>query len=146
VGLAFAGTTQINSVTFFQVYSVTFGGTTTVLPGHYKISLSTANNHGYGNRLPDNIGADNTVIFEGDLGGVSTSPSFTITSSVPFVYDPTAGDLLLDIEVTNQAYLGVGFGRNDLDITGLTQAQMGFSGSLYATVEGFAGMVTQFNK
>jgi len=146
---AFPNITQINSLTFLQVFSARFGGTTTVLPGHYKITLSTTNLYvgccGFSPILANNFGADKTVVFEGDLGGVSTNPSFTINSSVPFVYDPTAGELLMDIEVTNQAGLTTGWGRIDLDVSGLTQAQITVNGGLASMGSG-SGLVVQFNK
>jgi len=146
---AFGGITQINSLTLFQVFSARFGGTTTILPGHYKISISTTNLYagccGFEFQLDRNIGPDNTVIFEGDLGGVSSNPSFTVNASVPFVYDPTAGALLLDIQVTNQAGLSTGFGVMDLDVSGLTQSQITVNGGLFSSGTSL-GLVTQFNK
>ena len=54
----------------------------------------------------DNVGADNTTVFDGALHLTSTSPTKTsgvqpfdvlIQFENPFVYDPTKGDLLLDV-------------------------------------------------
>ncbi|WP_296595183.1 PEPxxWA-CTERM sorting domain-containing protein [Phenylobacterium sp.] len=53
-----------------------------------------------------NVGADNTTVFDGPLHLTSTSPTKTsgvqpfdvlIQFENPFVYDPTKGDLLLDV-------------------------------------------------
>ena len=142
---AFSGITQINSLSFF--YSTRFGGTTTVLPGHYKITLSTTNYYlgSLTGPIDSYIGADRTVIFEGDLGGASANPLLTITASVPFVYDPMAGYLLLDVEVSNQAYLATGWGRIDVDASGMTASQITVNGGLYSSGGSF-GVVTQFNK
>ena len=50
----------------------------------------------------------NAVIFSGNLGGVSTSPSVTISTETPFTYDPRRGNLLINIVVTNQTFYGDG--------------------------------------
>lgn len=82
---------------------------------------------------------------EGDLGGTSANPLLTITASVPFVYDPLAGYLLLDVEVSNQASLSTGWGRIDVDANGMTVSQITINGGLFAAGGSF-GVVTQFNK
>jgi hypothetical protein len=87
------------------------------------------------------------VIFNGALGGTSTAPSFTITASSPFVYDPGAGNLLLDIVVTDQPVApnttGV-TGYLDADTTGTSMTRAyAFLGSATGTVESVA-LVTRF--
>lgn len=146
---AFSGVTQINSVTFFQVFTAQFGGTTTVLSGNYQVSLSTTTKtvDQLSPTLSSNIGADNTVIFNGNLGGVSTSPSFTINAAVPFLYDPSAGNLLLDIVVTSQQLLrnGSGNGYNDAGSNSSTSRAYAFVGNSNGAVDTI-GLVTEFNK
>ena len=84
-----------------------------MLSGTYQVSLSTTSKpvNGLSSNLASNIGADNTVIFTGNLGGTGTVSSFTITGTAPFVYDPAAGNLLVDIVVTDQTLLPNGTGN-----------------------------------
>jgi hypothetical protein len=143
----FPGITEINSLTFFQS---TVTGTTTVLNGTYQVSLSTTTRpvNGLSSNIADNIGADNAQIFSGNLGGTSTAPSFTIAASAPFVYNPAAGNLLLDIVVTNQTVLANGGGNGYLDAdntaTATTRAFafLGNGGGFVDTT----GLVTRFNR
>jgi hypothetical protein len=146
---AFSGPIDISSLTFFQVFAQQFGGTTAVLTGNYKVSLSTTTRSvsGLSTDLASNIGADNKVIFDGPLGGTSTAPSFTITASSPFVYNPSAGNnLLLDIVVTNQAnvpnFSGNGYNDADGTATSTTRAYA-FLGAGTGTVDAIA-LVTRF--
>ena len=154
--MAFSGPTQINSLTFFQDVLASFnvGRTTTVLSGNYQVSLSTTTKpvNGLSPVLATNIGADNVVIFNGNLGGTSTNPSFTITTSTPFAYNPAAGNLLLDIVVTNQTVLPnfSGNGYNDADSTGAsTTRAYAFVGNAEGLASGplsLVGLVTRFNQ
>lgn len=147
---AFSGPTQINSLTFFRVLAAQFGGTSTVLAGNYRVSLSTTTRavNGLSANLASNIGSDNMVIFNGNLGGLSSTPSFTITASAPFFYDPSLGNVLLDIVVTDQTavFNGSGNGYNDADARGVvTTRAYAFVGSASGPVDVF-GLVTLFNK
>jgi hypothetical protein len=141
---AFSGLTQINTLTFFQSL---LAGTTTVLPGNYQLSLSTTSKpvRGLSPNFAANIGPDNTVIFSGNLGGVSTYPSFTITASVPFIYDPSAGNLLLDVVVDNQSFAPINWGFTDADETGVWMSRAYNVGVQSSGVDN-VGLVTQFNK
>ena len=88
------------------------------------------------------------VIFNGNLGGLSSTPSFTITASAPFFYDPSLGNVLLDIVVTDQTavFNGSGNGYNDADARGVvTTRAFAFVGSANGPVDVF-GLVTLFNK
>lgn len=147
---SFTGVTQINSLTLFDVFAAQFGGTSAVLSGNYQVSLSTTTRavNGLSTNLASNIGADNTLIFNGDLGGLSTTPSFTITGTVPFVYDPSLGNLLLDIVVTNQTLRpnGSGNGYNDADSRGtMTTRAFASVGNTNGAVD-TVGLVTRFNR
>jgi hypothetical protein len=149
---AFSGPIDISSLTFFQIYALQqFGGTTAVLSGNYQVSLSTTTRsvNGLSTDLPSNIGADNKVIFNGALGRTSTAPSFTITASSPFVYDPGAGNnLLLDIVVTNQTVKpnGTGNGYNDADGTGSSTSRAYVLVSNAIGTVDTVGLVTRFNR
>lgn len=147
---AFNGVTEISSLSFS--YAEQFGGPSTVLPGNYQVSLSTtrASLGGLSAELASNVGADNTQIFNGALGGVDASPSFTIGSSTPFVYDPARGNLLVDIIVTNQR-VQPNDGPNgtngyiDADSTGAQMTRALVRTSLGPTVDS-SGLVTVFNQ
>ena len=143
---AFSGVIQIDSLTFFQDFAAQFGGTTTVVSGNYQISLSTTGRlvGGLSPDLASNTGADSKVFFTGNLGGVSTRPSFTITAAVPFIYDPRAGNLLLDIVVTNQPFIS-NWGFNDTDDRGTSTSRALFPVGGNTVIDA-VGLVTQFNK
>ena len=57
----------------------------------------------------DNVGPDNTIVFDGTVNFESSGSmgldlgvfDITINFTTPFVYDPSAGDLLLDITNTS---------------------------------------------
>jgi hypothetical protein len=138
-------------LTFFQEYAAFWGPGTTVLPGSYRISLSTTARAvgGLDYILESNVGPDSTVIFNGNLGGLSVRPSFTITAPVPFTYDPRAGNLLLDIVVENQAMTAPStWGANDAFFThynnGVTSRA--FNLGVQATGVDNGGLVTEFNR
>lgn len=75
--------------------------------GTYKVSLSTTSvpvgdldpNH-----LGNNLGADNSVFFAGVLDGGDS------IDGTAFTYDPTKGNLLLSVDVTDRLYT---FGSSD---------------------------------
>jgi hypothetical protein len=79
------------------------------------------------------------------LGGISTTPSFTITGAQEFQYDPANGNLLVDILVSDQTALrnGSGNGYNDADFSGsqTTRAYAIVGGGSAADV---VGLVTRF--
>ncbi len=108
-GDKFSGPMAITSVTFFN----------SVLPGavfenaDYTISLSTSpktvnslDTSNFGN----NLGADNALFLAVHLAG-GTGPTVTFIGT-PFNYDPTLGDLLVDIQRAN-AVPGSGSGFLD---------------------------------
>jgi hypothetical protein len=146
---AFSGPISITQLTFYQIFAAQFGGSTTVLDGNYQISLSTTSApvNGLSTNLASNIGADNTLFFNGNLGGMSVNPSLNITGG-PFNYDPSKGNLLVDIFVTNQANVpnGSGNGYNDADSTGSVTSRAYFlAGSTQFGNADSVGLVTGFN-
>ena len=73
-----------------------------------RINLSTTSQvpDGLSNTFAENVGADDTVVFNGalPLSSAVTGPDggpkafdIVITLQTPFWYDPTAGNLLLDV-------------------------------------------------
>lgn len=103
---AFPGLFTIGSETFYWDVAQMFGGSDTLLGGTYVFSLSTTSVAvgGLSTDLSSNLGADNTEVgsFTIPAGGVSFGTAFTFDNSTPFTFDPTRGNLLLDIAVTNQ--------------------------------------------
>lgn len=103
------GPTAINTITFFAAsewYSPFFGvvpipeADQSIAPGNYTIRLSTTSRavDGLNATFNSNFGADVQVFFDGEFAG----NSLTFTSDVPFLYDPSMGNLLLDIIVNSQ--------------------------------------------
>lgn len=99
----------ISGVSFFDSFleSIELGY---VDPASYTISLSTTS--ASATALPvtglgpydvsGNVGADSQVVFSGNLGGVGSIVNgvFTIAFTSSFLYDPSAGNLLLQVEKT----------------------------------------------
>ena len=95
---AFQGPINIDQITFYQNASP--GGV--FMTANYEVELSTTSAAvGALSTTPSaNFGTNNTVFFDGVLSG-GVSSSFTLSSSIPFHYDPTQGNLLLTIYQTN---------------------------------------------
>ena len=135
---AFSGPINITSLTFYD--AITPGN---VISGNYAIYLSTTSAAvgGLSTTLASNIGPDIALFFSGALGGGPLS--FTL-SGTSFAYDPSVGNLLMDVIVTNQANVPnrSGNGGNDAGYTGTSRA-INIPGILaYA---GPAGLVTGFD-
>lgn len=94
LGSLFSSAVQIYGVSFFNTGS-------TINPGVYTLKLSTTSKAVGGlstSSFDANVGGDAQTIFSGYIGG--SSPQ--IAASTPFFYDPTAGNLLLDVLVHSQ--------------------------------------------
>ena len=96
----FSGPITITDLEFFNTVDHTGGGTD-AQAGSYLISLSTTQAAVGGldsTDLSNNLGPDNTTVYLGDVptlsGGVLR---FVLTT--PFTYDPSKGNLLLDIGI-----------------------------------------------
>ena len=81
------------------------------------------------------------------VGGINDNPTLTLSGFAPFVYDPTQGDLLLEVIVVNQDivpnFSGNGYNEADYEGTDTTRAfcVSGFtchSGDIGALVTTFA--------
>jgi hypothetical protein len=127
---AFSGPITFNTITFFDTqipgavvasgnYDITFSYTSSPLNSDYPVAGT------WGTQ----------TFFDGVLGG-PTGTSFSI-SGTPFVYDPSLGNLLIDVYVTDQA---IGSGSGGFDRDGFTsvvsRAWAGYSDN--------SGLVTQF--
>lgn len=109
----FAGPITISSLTFYNHNFVAPGFSSPVDTGTFQISLSTTSAAVNGldfTTLSNNIGADNTVVFDGSLPSLSgpggLGGQLTIKLSKPFTYNPGGGDLLLDVFSTDAAVNG----------------------------------------
>jgi hypothetical protein len=144
---AFSGPVSITALTFF--FASEFGGSSLVLDGSYKVSLSTTSApiNGLSSIAANNIGPDNTVFatFVVSSHNVDSNPSFTITGG-PFTYDPSKGNLLIDLVVTNQDNVpnGSGNGYNEADDTGTQTSRLyAFDGNGVGITDSI-GLVTEF--
>jgi hypothetical protein len=139
----FTGPETLTAITFFNNRS----------PGaifetaDYTFSFSTSNftvNNLDTNNLNNNPGADASLFASVNLNG-ATGSSFTIVAGTgggsAFMYDPTAGDLLVDIMRANQT---ISSGSGFLD------AMSGDSGGIFSRAHNYGsgtrnfGLVTEF--
>ena len=95
---AFSGPIQITDL---YLYNTQFNsGATSTPSGNYTVSLSTTS-AGVGTLSPtfaDNIGGDNTQVFNGSIQqSWNFGDTLDIHFSTAFTYDPGAGNLLLDV-------------------------------------------------
>jgi len=104
----FSGPILITEMTFYH-HNNNFGGDTAqVNGGTYTLSLSAtaAAVNGLSSTFANNLGANNTVVFFGDLPRLAAG-EVDIFLSTPFLYDPGQGNLLLDVFGTNVTEGGV---------------------------------------
>ncbi|MBN3924771.1 PEP-CTERM sorting domain-containing protein [Nostoc sp. NMS4] len=110
---------------------------------NYEISLSTtpkAVNALDTVNFSSNVGTDNSLFFQGKLGGSIIGKTFSISAKSSFLYNPAKGNLLLDIFKTNN--LGDG--------SGLLDARSGTFGNDSSRAHNFGtgfksyGLVTEF--
>jgi hypothetical protein len=108
------------------VYNIFLSTTSAAVDG-----LNTVN-------LDANRGADNTLFGTFALGGVA--PSILVFAGTPFVYDPSAGNLLIDMRISGQTTIG----------TAAFWANNGDAGGVYSRVYNFGtgtsgfGLQTEF--
>jgi len=117
--------TILNATEYQQVYDASFFGSSSVsiesitfhawrdsganADGTYTLSLSTTSKavNGLDATMSNNLGANDTVIFSGPLPAYG--PTLTFHGAQPFVYDPTQGNLLLDIAISGVTSGSVAF-------------------------------------
>ena len=150
---AFSSPIAIGSETFFWEFAQKFGGSDILLGGTYVFSLSTTSKAVGGldgSTLSNNLGPDNTEVASVTIpaGGVSFGTAFTFANTTAFAYDPSKGNLLLDISVFNQDNVlsdtpGISF--VDADDTGsvTSRAYQLFDGADFSTADP-TGLVTTF--
>jgi hypothetical protein len=110
---AFGGSTSVSSLTF---YNWTFGGNTLVIGGTYSVYLSTTTSvfNALSTNLASNRGGD-WAYFGAFAAGTDTNPSITI-SGTPFAYDPSKGNLLVEIFGLGQANICNGCGNSYMQV------------------------------
>ena len=103
---AFGGLYTISGIAFPRTIDPISGQ---IDPAIYEITLSTTQRQ-VGQLLADftsNRGADATVVFAGPLAGaVALGGALSFTLPVPFTFDPTAGNLLLDVMKQGGTFFG----------------------------------------
>jgi hypothetical protein len=140
----FGGTLTITGLTFFHTQ---FVGGDNLNTGTYSISLSTTATAVNGLDTTDfdsNRGADNTLFFSGSLpASVAFGSSFTLAGT-PFTYDPSLGNLLVDMRIS-------GIGRSGGTL--FLDCRCGSAVTIFSRAHNFAtgsagstsyGLVTQF--
>ena len=138
---AFAGPITIGSISY-SLWTIYAPGSN-ILGGDYAFYWGySANGLALSSDLPTNYDGSSNYIGTVDIpaGGVDFGSTLTFSSLTPFTYDPSQGDLLLEILVTNQDNVanGTGNGYNLADYTGtdVTRAYSGSDGSNPGGVEG----------
>ncbi len=143
---AFGATQSINTLSFY--FNPNFGGTSNVLSGTYDIYLSTtaATVNGLSSDPTANRGGDYTLV-DVFTGSVDSNPSFAIALTSPFSYDPTSGNLLLEVIASDQPNVlnGSGNGYLEADSTGATTSRAWGYGSSISLNTDSNGLVTTFS-
>jgi hypothetical protein len=120
---AFTGPITIASLGF--QYDPNFGGNDVILGGNYDLYLGYSSS-GLVVPVPTSSSSNyasapvNFDDFTVTTGGTNFGSNLVITGTTPFTYDPTNGDLLLTVVVTNQDNVpnGSGNGYMFADYTG----------------------------
>jgi hypothetical protein len=103
---------QFNSSAPVLISSISFvGGQGTFAPSTYTFSLSTVTSGIDDLDLTNfdaNRGADNTMLASVNLGGAAPA-TLRIEGATPFLYDPSRGNLLLDIVISPGGIVPAGF-------------------------------------
>jgi hypothetical protein len=136
---SFSGPAIITGIDFFLEPG--FSGTT-LYGATYKLSLSivTANiNNLSDTNLASNLGTDNTVFTTVALAG--TAPDELTFGGSPFSYDPSLGNLLLDIQISDVTSSGSAVFQ---DGDGSGPSGIARYSNLYNGTTGY-GMVTEFD-
>ena len=103
----FSGPIEIGDLEFYNTkYN---SSATSMNSGTWTISLSTtsANWNTLSTTFASNIGANHTVVFSGNLAQPwAFGDTLHIDLSTPFFYDPTSGNLLMDVFVSGASSPG----------------------------------------
>ncbi|MFI5178870.1 MAG: PEP-CTERM sorting domain-containing protein, partial [Vicinamibacterales bacterium] len=135
---AFGDPTSLLSITDLTFFIFTSFGGGQFGGSSFAVSLSTTSApvQALSLTMDDNVGADNVLFWTGTLTG-DVEPALTLSGG-PFLYDPLAGNLLMDISISGGVAQFVFQGEDD---TGALMSRMFSNGTSYADE---AGLVTQF--
>ena len=128
---------ELNSVIFYGNSSVRNAD------GTYTLSLSTTSApvDGLDTNMANNIGPDNQTFFTGTLPLLTTDGKLTFSLTTPFAYDPTKGNLLLDIRISDVTTNSIaGYAAYNGDFGGLSSRMIDGTSS---GTSGY-GLVTTF--
>jgi PEP-CTERM motif-containing protein len=136
----FSGSLLIDTISFFDT-SFPGGNLNT---GTYTLSLSTTSQPVNGLdlvTLDNNLGSDNQAFTVSILGGGAV-PSVLSFSGTPFLYNPSVGNLLLDIRITDIAHSG-----NEAFFDARSGTAAGIFSRAHDFGDGFEdfGLVTEFD-
>ncbi len=127
--------TRIPSVISTANYEIHLSSSARAVTGPGGLACCTTAN------FNSNLGADDKIVFNGVLGGpVGASHVFEILLSNLFKYNPTIGNLLLDIRVSNRGPVGSGF----LDARGGTFDDISSRAHNFGSGFQKFGLVTEF--
>lgn len=120
---AFSGATTITSITWY--FDANDGGNALAIGGTYTFSWGYAAFNSVNNlstNLPSNYISGPNLLGTATIpaGGINDNPTLTLSGFTAFTYDPSLGNLLLEISVTNQDNVpnGSGNGYNEADNSG----------------------------
>lgn len=145
-----SGPITITALSFFDIYNPGLGNANVpFLSGTYAFSLGVSSKsvNGLSTTLSDNVTGSMSNFFTTTTSGIGPGfGSLQFTGSTPFVYDPSAGNLLLRIVVNNQANVQSSLTMNgfDLDVSGGGQTSRAFQISNQTFADN-NGLVTQFD-
>jgi hypothetical protein len=147
----FSGPITITNLEFFNTQFNS--GATAMNSGNWAISLSTTSRdwNTLSTTFSSNIGANNTLVFSGDPSQPWTfGNTLVINLSTPFTYDPSQGNLLMDVVATNTSQIGgsIFFDTNGVNNNGFNGNTI--MGRVYSDAGGIAvnsgyGLVTEFS-
>jgi hypothetical protein len=141
------GPILINDIEFFNTQFNS--GTTQMNTGTWTISLSTttADWNTLSSNFASNIGANNTQVFSGPLSqSWAFGDTLTINLSTPFLYNPSDGNLLMDVMANAQDPNGaIYFDVNSSNsVMGRVYCPSGIACSSGTVANGY-GLVTGFS-
>jgi len=148
---AFSGPITINALQFYNTQND--GGATAINSGNWEISLSTtpADWNTLSATPGANVGSDNSVVFDGNLSQSWTfGDTLTISLSSPFTYDPSNGNLLMDVLSSGLPAIGstgsssIYFDTNGFD-SGNYDGNSIMGRVSYKTADSGYGLVTGFD-
>jgi hypothetical protein len=139
----FSGPILIDTMTF---YNSEFDSPDTFDPATYTFKLSTtsAADGTLSSTMSANIGPDEAVFGVFAIGGGAVPASFSFVGT-PFLYDPSAGNLLLEVSKPDGADTFSAFTDNSSPLAGVSRvwngdgSDTGIVNESYATVVTFSG-------